>query len=453
MKVKRFVVASMQVGLKQVAEALGPEAVILSTRKLPEGTEIVAGVDEAEFARFDANRPVAPDPDAIIKAHPRQHDGQPRLDTESLKGLLENLAPHSRAAFGDLAPERSAPASPSSEQAPDSPLARAMEAQQRVEQAAQQRPVQKADAQPTQLRAQSDQELMNLMRQEIDSLRQMLKQQSEFLQAPVVGPQTPQLEKLEGRLRALGLSESVQRSLLRHYNRDAALDANWRRLLARLASGLSVPVFDPLTEGGVVALCGPTGAGKTTTLAKLAARAVKRRGHSKVAVVSTDCYQLGAQDTLESVSQILGVDYRALGEDDSLAETLEELAHYHLVLIDTSGSAEALRQWQVQVVDTGLDARVQSVLVMPATANTDSLNQFIQAFPSQHLAGAIITKLDEAPCFGSVFDSLLRHRWPLWYNTDGQRIPQDIDSVDPVRLVKRLARALDETRPGLAQAS
>ncbi|PTY36748.1 flagellar biosynthesis protein FlhF [Saccharospirillum sp. MSK14-1] len=451
MKVKRFVVASMQVGLKQVAEALGPEAVILSTRKLPEGTEIVAGVDEAEFARFEANRPAAPDPEAIIKAHPRQHDGQPKLDTESLKGLLENLAPHSRAAFGDLAPERPAPAD-TTESAPDSPLARAMEAQQRAELSAQ-RPAPKTETQPTPLRAQSDEELMSLMRQEIDSLRQMLKQQTDFLQAPVMGAQTPQLEKLEGRLRALGLSESVQRSLLRHYDRDAALDANWRRLLARLASGLSVPVFDPLTEGGVVALCGPTGAGKTTTLAKLAARAVKRRGHDKVAVVSTDCYQLGAQDTLESVSQILGVDYRALGEDDSLAETLESLSHYHLVLVDTSGSADALRQWQAQVVDTGLDSRIQSVLVMPATANCESLNQFIQAFPSQHLAGAIITKLDEAPCFGSVFDSLLRHRWPLWYNTDGQRIPQDIDSVDPVRLVKRLARALDETRPGLAQAS
>lgn len=448
MKVKRFVVASMQVGLKQVAEALGPEAVILSTRKLPEGTEIVAGVDEAEFARFEANRPVAPDPDAIIKAHPRQHDGQPKLDTESLKGLLENLAPHSRAAFGELAPERSAPVTASLQQTPDSPLARAMEAQQTA-----QRPASKSPAAATPLRAQSDAELMTLMRQEIDSLRQMLKQQSDYLQAPMIGSQTPQLEKLEGRLRALGLSDSVQRSLLRHYNRDAALDANWRRLLARLASGLSVPVFDPLTEGGVVALCGPTGAGKTTTLAKLAARAVKRRGHTKVAVVSTDCYQLGAQDTLASVSQILGVDYRALGEEDSLSATLEELAHYHLVLIDTGGSAEALQQWRSQVVDTGLEARIQSVLVMPATANSDSLNQFIQAFPNQHLAGAIITKLDEAPCFGSVFDSLLRYRWPLWYNTDGQRIPQDIDSVDPVRLVKRLARALDETRPGLAQAS
>lgn len=452
MKVKRFVVASMQVGLKQVAEALGPEAVILSTRKLAEGTEIVAGVDEADFARYDANRPVAPDPEAIIKAHPRSGDGQPKLDTESLKGLLENLAPHSRAAFGDLAPEPRPAPSRQASVASDSPLARAIDAEQNAPVAMAQRPSKPAAAEP------QDQELMSLMRQEIDSLRQLLKQQSDYLQAPRVGPQTPQLERLEGRLRALGLSDTVQRSLLRHYDRDAALDTNWRRLLARLASGLSVPVFDPLTEGGVVALCGPTGAGKTTTLAKLAARAVKRRGHAKVAVVSTDCYQLGAQDTLASVAQILGVEYRALGEDDSLADTLDELSHYHLVLVDTSGSAEALKYWRTQVIDIGLEARIQSVLVMPATANAESLNQFVQAYPSQRLAGAIITKLDEAPCFGSVFDSLLRHRWPLWYNTDGQRIPQDIDSVDPVRLVKRLARALEESRssldnPGLAEAS
>ncbi|WP_108124455.1 flagellar biosynthesis protein FlhF [Saccharospirillum mangrovi] len=451
MKVKRFVVASMQVGLKQVAEALGPEAVILSTRKLAEGTEIVAGVDEAEFARFEANRPAAPDPNAIIKAHPRSGDGQPKLDTESLKGLLENLAPHSRAAFGDLVPDNRPKAMLSGQN--DSPLARAIDAEQkapaRVPTLAQER---------THNKAESDEQLMSLMRQEIDSLKQMLKQQSDFLQAPVVGPQTPQLERLEGRLRAMGLSDTVQRSLLRHYDREAALDTNWRRLLARLASGLSVPVFDPLTEGGVVALCGPTGAGKTTTLAKLAARAVKRRGAAKVAVISTDCYQLGAQDTLASITEILGVEYRALGEDDSLADTLDELSNTHLVLIDTSGSSDALQYWRRQVIESGLDARIQSVLVMPATATGDSLNQFVQAFPSQRLSGAIITKLDEAPCFGSVFDSLLRHRWPLWYNTDGQRIPQDIDSVDPVRLVKRLARALEDTRsgldrPGLAQAS
>lgn len=442
MKVKRFVVASMQVGLKQVAEALGPEAVILSTRKLAEGTEIVAGVDEAEFARYEANKPTPPDPDAIIKAHPRREDGQPKLDTESLKGLLENLAPHSRAAFGDLAPERA--------EAPAATPAAMGEPQ--PERPAPARPAAATMARsepPTPVQPRGDKELMSLMRQEIDSLRKMLQQQTDFLQAPnKMGPQTPQLERLEGRFRALGLSDSVQHSLLRHYDRDATLDTNWRRLLARLASGLSVPVFDPLTEGGVMALCGPTGAGKTTTLAKLAARFVKRQGHNKVAVVSTDCYQLGAQDTLASVARILGIEYRALGEHDNLADTLDELAQYHLVLIDTSGSAEALEQWRVQVADTDLDASIQTVVVMPATAHSDSLNQFVQAFPGRRPAGAIITKLDEAPCFGSVFDSLLRHRWPLWYNTDGQRIPQDIDSVDPVRLVKRLARALDENRPG-----
>lgn len=122
MKVKRFVVPSMQVGLKQIGAALGPGAVILSNKKLASGLEIVAGVDEAELAEYQASQPAAVDPQAIIKAS-TERNGSTKLDPASMQHLLEALAPQTRAAFAgtDAAP---APVAPERTQAAASALSR-----------------------------------------------------------------------------------------------------------------------------------------------------------------------------------------------------------------------------------------------------------------------------------------------------------------------------------------
>ena len=447
MKVKRFVVPSMQVGLKQVADALGPGAVILSNKKLAQGLEIVAGVDEADLAEYEARRGPEPDPDAIIKAKSSSESGggQSKLDQNTLQELLEAMAPKNRAAFGqsETPVERPEPMEPTRPARP-TPNPEPVTARE----APPARP-----EQPAGVDRQQERELMSVMREEIDSLRRLLQRQTDFLNEPPMPRQSPQLERLEARLQALGLSASVQRSLLRHFDPETPLDTNWRRLLGRLAAGLSVPMFDPLAQGGLIALCGPTGAGKTTTLAKMAARYVKEHGSEGVTIVSTDYFQLGAQDSLALVARILGVEFVGVKEGQSLTRVLDGLGSRSLVLIDTSGSREAMRQWKKDVADTTLDRRLQTVMVVPATAHSDSLKQFVQAFPGRHIAGAIVTKLDEAPCFGSIFDCVLRHRWSLWFSTDGQNIPKDIHRCDPAGLVKRLARGLSQTHPKLAVAS
>ncbi|GGX50812.1 flagellar biosynthesis protein FlhF [Saccharospirillum salsuginis] len=451
MKVKRFVVPSMQVGLKQVADALGPGAVILSNKKLAQGLEIVAGVDEADLAEYEAQRGPEPDPDAIIKAKPQSESGggQSKLDQNTLQELLQAMAPKNRAAFGqpETPVERPEPMEPTPRARPapiPEPTPQPVEAREASSPRAEQ---------PAGFDRQQERELMSVMREEIDSLRRLLQRQTDFLNEPPMPRQSPQLERLEARFQALGLSGSVQRSLLRHFDPETPLDTNWRRLLGRLAAGLSVPMFDPLAQGGMIALCGPTGAGKTTTLAKMAARYVKEQGPEGVTIVSTDYFQLGAQDSLALVARILGVEFVGVKEGQSLSRVLDGLGSRSLVLIDTSGSREAMRQWKKDVADTDLDRRLQTVMVVPATAHSDSLKQFVQAFPGRHIAGAIITKLDEAPCFGSIFDCVLRHRWSLWFSTDGQNIPKDIHRCDPAGLVKRLARGLSQTHPKLAVAS
>lgn len=433
MKVKRFVVPSMQVGLKQIGAALGPGAVILSNKKLATGLEIVAGVDEAELAEYQASQPAAADPEAIIKAS-NERGGSTRLDPASMQHLLEALAPQTRAALTQ--PEPSVP-QPRPESQPVT-AARPADARQNAS---------------TGGRSVDDKQWVRVMREEIDSLRQLLIQQTEHLQTPVAQVMSPQRERLEARLQTLGLSASIQRSLLRQFDSETSLDINWRRVMGRLAAGMTAPVFDPVVQGGHIALCGPTGAGKTTSLAKLAARYVKHHGSAGIAIVSTDLFQMGAQDALANIARILGVHFVALKDGQSLSEVLAGLADRDLVLIDSSGSREALAHWREQVVGTGLDQRLQTVMVLPATAHADGLRQFMCGFPGRRIDGVVVTKLDEAPCFGGIFDVILRHRWPLWYTTDGQNIPGDIALGDAVLLVKRLVRGLSDTRSKLAYAS
>lgn len=443
MKVKRFVVPSMQVGLKQVGESLGPGAVILSNRRLAEGMEIVAGVEEADLASYQANRPEVKDPNAIIKAH-TGGGKTPALDQGSMQSLLEAMAPKNKAAFQGH--KASTPQRPD----PQSRPARAAVSPDPVVKPEPTRPTEKAHSDKPLLPA-SD-ELMALMRQEIAGLRTMLEQQTDLLREPVMPKMSPSIERLEARLSTLGLSQSIQRSLLRHYDTDLPLDTNWRRLMGRLSAGLATPLLDPVKEGGVIALCGPTGAGKTTTLAKMAARYVKNYGAEDLAIVSADYFQMGAQTSLASVARILGVQYIAMQDGERLAEVLRSLKHKHLVLIDTSGSRDALKQWQTEVVATGLEHRLSTVMVVPATAHEASMKQFIARFPGRTIAGAVITKLDEAPCFGSLFDSLLRYRWPIWYCSAGQNIPRDLERCEPTALVKRLMHTLNETAPSMAKA-
>lgn len=455
MKVKRFVVPSMQVGLKQIGAALGPGAVILSNKKLATGLEIVAGVDEAELAEYQASQPTAADPEAIIKAS-SERGGSTKLDPASLQHLLEALAPQTRAAFAGTEASP-APVSAQRTEAATNALSRPEPAPARQKPVA---PVTEAWAERTETpdsrganRSADDKQWVRVMREEIDSLRQLLIQQTEYLQSPVAQAMSPQRERLEARLQTLGLSTAVQRSLLRQFDSEVSLDINWRRVMGRLAAGMAAPVFDPIVQGGHIALCGPTGAGKTTTLAKLAARYVKHHGSAGIAIVSTDFFQMGAQDALANIARILGVHFVPLGDGQSLSEVLADLADRHLVLIDSSGSREALAHWREQVIDTGLDQRLQTTMVLPATAHTDGLRQFISGFPGRRIDGVVVTKLDEAPCFGGIFDAILRHRWPLWYTTDGQNIPGDIALGDAVSLVKRLVRGLSENKSRLAYAS
>ena len=189
-------------------------------------------------------------------------------------------------------------------------------------------------------------------------------------------------------------------------------------------------------EGGVYALVGPTGVGKTTTVAKLAARCVVRFGSSKVALLTTDGYRIGGYDQLRIYARILGVTVHAVRDADDLATALAEHSDRHLVLIDTIGMSQRDRMVAEQAAMLAGAGDVKRLLLVQATTNTATLDEVVRAYKEHGVHGCIITKTDEAASLAPALDGVVRHGLPLHYVTDGQRVPEDLRLPDAEALVR-----------------
>ncbi len=207
----------------------------------------------------------------------------------------------------------------------------------------------------------------------------------------------------------------------------------------------NLPVLDNedalMERGGVFALMGPTGVGKTTTTAKLAARAVMRHGADRVALLTTDSYRIGAHEQLRIYGRILGVAVHAVKDASDLSLVLSELRNKHMVLIDTIGMSQRDRAVSEQVAMLrGAQMPVKRLLLLNATSHGDTLNEVVRAYGSainaagggnaveseSGLSGCIITKVDESNGIGAALDTVMRHRLPIHYVSNGQKVPEDL---------------------------
>ncbi|MBI4290291.1 MAG: flagellar biosynthesis protein FlhF [Betaproteobacteria bacterium] len=274
----------------------------------------------------------------------------------------------------------------------------------------------------------------------------------------------------ESHLAALAWSESVRRSPLRMKFTRLALGAGFspalvRRVLAKMPDDYgeergwtwladvlarNVPVVSHednlVSRGGVYAIVGPTGVGKTTTTAKLAARCVVRFGASKLALLTTDGYRIGAQDQLRTYGRILGVPVHVIQDEASLAGAIASLRDKHLVLIDTVGMGQRdLRV--IEQVSMLANAGAARVLVLNSTAHGETIEDVIQAFRTKDLCGCILSKSDEALRMGIALDAVLRHRLPVHFVANGQRVPEDLHEPNAKYLVHRALKAPAPAEP------
>jgi flagellar biosynthesis protein FlhF len=281
---------------------------------------------------------------------------------------------------------------------------------------------------------------------EISSIRGMLERQLAGFAWGEVGRNAPERTRMMSALLEAGFSADLSRHLTEEIRAETAFEEAQGIVKKALNRNLHVLASDAdiIDRGGVYALVGPTGVGKTTTTAKLAARCVVRHGAGKLALITTDGYRIGAQEQLKIYGRILGVPVFAVKDSADLKETLAELSGKHMVLIDTVGVCQKDRMVADQAEMLLGAGNVKRLLVLSATARGDTLEDVVRAYDGPDLAGCILSKVDEAVSIAPVLDVAVRNELGIFYIANGQRVPEDLHLPNRAYLLHRALKALPE---------
>ena len=384
MRIQRYIAKDMRSALAQVREAMGPEAVILSTGTIGDQVEVVAAIDVEVAREFAAPRGAAP----LTQNETLEHSPVRRASSQ----LSEALVPK--------APPAVAPA----------PAV--------------------AQAQP----AAEHSELAN----EVKDMRRMLEAQLATLAWNDMSRRSPLQAAMLKELAQIGITQDLAGSLARKIPANLNFSAARRFALATIARTVQVTGDRWLETGGRIAFAGPAGAGKTTLLAKLAARWVLRHGPRRVALVSADAVRIGAHEQMHMLGRLLGVTAHTVYDVAELPELLDALSGQQLVLIDTAGASprDPDLARRLRLLDQS-KSRIETSLVIPASIQAGAIEEAMKLFAVARPSSCVITKVDEAVSLGGVLSALVRHKLPVAYMSDGQRVPEDLQPARAHTLVSR----------------
>lgn len=184
----------------------------------------------------------------------------------------------------------------------------------------------------------------------------------------------------------------------------------------------------------IIALVGPTGVGKTTTIAKLAAHYALREGH-RAALITIDNFRVGAVEQLKTYSRIMGVPVEVAATPAELEAAIELHSDKELILIDTAGRSHKDSE-KIEELKGFLESRfaIEIHLCLAATTRDREVQEVVERFGVLPVSRVIFTKLDESESYGSIVNAHLRTKFPLSYFTTGQRVPEDLEIATPGRL-------------------
>jgi flagellar biosynthesis protein FlhF len=276
---------------------------------------------------------------------------------------------------------------------------------------------------------------MEGMRREVQGLRELLECQLASLAWNELSRSNPMQVTVLQKLNAMGIAPALAREVAESLPRVTTLDEADRQSLLALVKRLPVHKDDLLEQGGIVAVVGATGVGKTTSVAKLAARYVMRHGPNDVCLLSTDTYRIGAREQLLSYARILGVPLFVARDRDELAAILGAQAWRKFVLIDTAGMSQRDERLAEQfALLRSQGARTRILLALSAASDLQTLDELVTTYADVQPAACVLTKLDEAASLGAAISVLIRHRLPLAWCSNGQRVPEDIHAAHNKRL-------------------
>ncbi len=469
MNVSRHVAKDMRSALALVRDLHGPDAVILSNKKVPEGIEITAAVDYdeslLEASRAEPQKYTFPSVDgkpakkaALLPEEQSQQQAKPNLNKKPKFEYRQAPRTERVLAESDNNPEldfkvelSSAVQKSTSEQSitPETPIlpgSNDIEAYLNNDQA------EKIAIEKTPEVLWTQDSLLDDMRKELHSLKSLVETQISGFAWGEMSRKTPVRAGVLRKLVGLGLTPSVARHIAYRINEDLGHRKAWFRALAMFARQVPVAGDTILTNGGVVALVGPAGVGKTTLIAKLAVQYAARHGRDNVALITTDSHRFGAFDQLKNLGSVLKIPVRAVGSEQELEAALDGFLEKPLVLIDSAGlSHRDERLASVLKTIKGSTSMLKAYMVLSATTQADALEQMINAFKPVDPCGCIITKVDESTSMGPVLSAIVEHKLPITYYSEGQKIPDDLkisniqDLVGKAVAISKSMNAFDKT--------
>jgi len=277
---------------------------------------------------------------------------------------------------------------------------------------------------------------------ELHAMKELIEDRFNTLNWLGQARQNPIVSTLMLRLIRAGYSPTLVRTILERLPQtsDATQATQWvQEVLERnLRTDAGSPALHE--EGGMFALIGATGVGKTTTAAKLAGLCARQYGAASVGLITLDSYRVGAQEQLRAFGKMLGVVAHLAHDRAALQDLLGLLSNKKMVLIDTTGLAprDPRKREMLSLIDL---PHVKSLLVLNAGSHGDTLEDTVSNFKSSAGQHVILSKIDEAVKLGPALDAAIRHQLTLRGVTTGQRVPEDWEAADAAQLVKASLRA------------
>ncbi len=387
MKIKRYLDTDMRKVLRRVRADQGPDAVILSNRRVDEGIEVVAAIDydEALIQQALGSQPTA----AEFR----------RIAEPAVKATKK---PRANVIASDLRPVNP--------------------------------PKTANDASPIEIPGETMQSL-SAMRTEISSVRDLLESQLSGLIWNDSAQRSPMRAQILRNLARIGIAPDVANIVVDRLKPIKNAKQAWRAPLAELARLVPARESELISKGGTVALIGPTGVGKTTTIAKIASRYAMANGSDEIALICADAYRIGAKEHLTAFGHIIGVNVHAASTSAELSGLLDRLHSKKLILIDTEGMSQRDRDLSSRLAAYGSNTnRVKFYLTLSAASQEAALDETIRQFSKVPLAGAVVSKIDESGQLGCVISALIRNDLSALWFSDGQRIPDDLHAAVRKRL-------------------
>lgn len=456
MKIKRFVAKDIRQVMKMVKDELGADAVIMSNKSVDEGVEIVAARDfdeeavqsqlksqattsselsqkikkKIELANFDVDKEKL---HVVSSSRKMSEDGvvpkqARRRNVDQYVGYAEKIS---------LATEKERPMTKRKVIKKPLPVI-----QQPVKPAKQFSLEKMKASQPE--KSVSDQ-FMQEMRNEIKSLKATFDAKlSEISWAKGVQANPVRADLLH-RLTEMGISNKLAIKLANRLDGQKDSNVAFEKAKDMLAKVLPISKDNLIEQGGIFALVGPTGVGKTTTIAKLAAKYILKHGSKHVALITTDNYRIGAHEQLNTYGKLLDVPVKVAANAEELRVHINSFSEKHLILIDTAGMSQRDMRLadQIQTLQQN-DVPIKTYLVMSASTQHKAMNEIINVFKVFEPEASILTKLDETVALGSTLSAIIEHQLPVSFMTNGQQVPEDIYFPNVDDLIEQSVAGIDE---------